>query len=199
MNGLTGSEFNTLRTGEKVYVSRNHGDITQFNPEHSTAGVLEQMYETLNLTGPPSMNGFAESAFQLASASKTDPASAIADTMGYFTEEELPVIHSLAKNYAIIDSWFASTPGPTYPNRHFLHCATAGGWTNSMIMPLGFTFKTIYDSLNEAGRSWKVYSSGLYRDWEVEALFYRSLWQPRNLMRVKTISTCIFRYKPCTT
>ena len=106
VNGLTGREFNTLKTGEKVYVSRSYGDITEFNPEHSTAGVLEQMYDTLNLTGPPSMNGFAESAFQLASASKTDPISAMEDTMGYFTEKELPVIHSLAKEYAIIDSWF---------------------------------------------------------------------------------------------
>jgi phospholipase C len=115
----------------------------------------------------------------------------MADTMGYFTEKELPVIHSLAKEYAIIDSWFASTPGPTYPNRHFIHAATAGGWTNSMIMPFGFAFKTIYDSLNEAGRSWKVYSSGLFRDWEVEALFYRSMWRPRNIRRVKTISRFI--------
>ena len=34
---------------------------------------------------------------------------------------QLPVIYELATRFAICDHWYSSLPGPTWPNRFFLH------------------------------------------------------------------------------
>src|SRR5262249_22404921 len=39
----------------------------------------------------------------------------------------VPVIASLARNFVVCDHWFSSVPGPTWPNRFFLHAGTANG------------------------------------------------------------------------
>ena len=41
------------------------------------------------------------------------------------------VIYALATQFAICDSWHASVPGPTWPNRFFVHGASSGGWADS--------------------------------------------------------------------
>jgi phospholipase C len=85
-----------------------------------------------------------------------------------FSPDRLPVFGALAQNYGLCDSWFSSVPGPTWPNRYFLHAATSGGFiVNPSPFHIGFdsigttkfTFKnrTIYNSLDAAGRSWCVY------------------------------------------
>ena len=40
-----------------------------------------------------------------------------------FDSSSAPVINTLAKEFAIFDSWFSSIPGPTDPNRAFVRCA----------------------------------------------------------------------------
>ena len=44
-----------------------------------------------------------------------------------FTPEQLPVLHSLARAFAVSDCWFSSVPTQTNPNRAFLHCGTSLG------------------------------------------------------------------------
>jgi len=66
----------------------------------------------------------------------------------------------------VCDHWFASVPGPTWPNRFFLHAGTARGflvtpetpaqfvsqfWTSPYDMP------TIFESLSDRGLTWTVY------------------------------------------
>jgi phospholipase C len=47
--------------------------------------------------------------------------------MACFDPTQLPVLNALAKEFCVCDRWFASLPGPTIPNRLFLHAATCGG------------------------------------------------------------------------
>lgn len=49
------------------------------------------------------------------------------DIMACFRPDQLPIIHTLAKEFAVCDSWFSSMPGPTWPNRFFVHAASSGG------------------------------------------------------------------------
>ena len=42
-------------------------------------------------------------------------------------------VPALAREFVICDSWFSSTPGPTFPNRFWVHGAspTTGRWATS--------------------------------------------------------------------
>lgn len=95
--------------------------------------------------------------------------------MAYFAEDSLPVTHLLAKNFLVCNRWFSSLPGPTWPNRLFVHAGTSLG---HVLMPDAdnpgeiarvwgtFNQDTIYDRLNEGGSagrplSWRIYHDGL--------------------------------------
>jgi len=84
------------------------------------------------------------------------------------TLTQLPVIHALASNFAICDAWHSSLPGPTWPNRFFVHGASSAGWTASPGIHNiigwnyvdGFTYPSgasIYDKLNQKAMGWRVY------------------------------------------
>ncbi|WP_127475267.1 alkaline phosphatase family protein [Microbacterium sulfonylureivorans] len=83
--------------------------------------------------------------------------------MGGFSPEQLPVLSTLAKGFAVFDAWFAAVPSQTYCNRSFFHASTSHGfvtnrhdggyikWLDAEAAP------TIFNRLEEAGISWKVY------------------------------------------
>ena len=85
------------------------------------------------------------------------------------TPKELPVIYQLATTFAVCDHWYSSIPGPTWPNRFFVHGASSAGWADSpgtsQIVKwetpgLGFAYpsgSSIYDKLAAAGLKWRVY------------------------------------------
>jgi phospholipase C len=58
----------------------------------------------------------------------TDPARIM---KCFDTKNQLPVLYTLASEFAICDQWFSSLPGPTWPNRFFLLAATSGGLDGS--------------------------------------------------------------------
>ena len=54
-----------------------------------------------------------------------------AKIMKCFSPEQVPVLTTLAREFAVCDRWFASIPGPTWPNRFFIHAASSGGLDDS--------------------------------------------------------------------
>jgi phospholipase C len=79
--------------------------------------------------------------------------------MGYWTEDDLPYYHALARTFPLSDRWFSSCLGPTFPNRRFLIAGTAHGLssdslTHTLDRP---TNGTIFDQLNRYGISWANY------------------------------------------
>jgi phospholipase C len=50
-----------------------------------------------------------------------------AEVMGIYPRGLFPILHNLAENFAICDHWYSSLPGPTWPNRFFVHSGTANG------------------------------------------------------------------------
>jgi phospholipase C len=43
--------------------------------------------------------------------------------IGYYTEDDLPVLATLAQQYTTFDNYFCSLLGPTWPNRFYMHSA----------------------------------------------------------------------------
>lgn len=89
-----------------------------------------------------------------------------AAVMGIYLRGSLPVLHTLAEHYAICDHWYSSVPGPTWPNRFFVHSGTSKGHVK---MPNGVFDKnwhlwdqeTLYDRLEEKSITWKIYHHGM--------------------------------------
>ena len=80
--------------------------------------------------------------------------------LSYFSPADLPYYYALASTFAISDRYFASALAPTFPNRYFLWCGTAFGRTNNTVVPPGWSQRTIFDAMNDAGVSWKYYADG---------------------------------------
>jgi phospholipase C len=107
--------------------------------------------------------------------------------MGYYPYGFLPALHFLAVNFVICDHWFSSLPGPTWPNRFFVHSGTSLGHVD---MPSGvfnaglycYDQRTLYDELNDAGVEWRVYRG----DFPQSLLLLHQL-EPQNLRRYRKL------------
>jgi phospholipase C len=123
-------------------------DVLRTDPPHEFDDVDQQMAGGA-MTGFPKFGG---------------PAS-----MQGFEAGRNPVLLQLAQAGLLMDNWYASMPGPTWPNRFFAHAASSGGLDNSpgnlavaqaMGSPLySFKFQNghIFDRLLRHGQSWRVY------------------------------------------
>jgi phospholipase C len=84
------------------------------------------------------------------------------EIMGWYPYGFLPALHFLAYNFVVCDHWFASVPGPTWPNRFFAHSGTSLGHVD---MPEGifnpnlhlYDQRTLYDELDNARVDWRIY------------------------------------------
>jgi phospholipase C len=70
--------------------------------------------------------------------------------MYYFTRENLPVLTTLATEFALFNRWFASIPGPTICNRAFAHYGTSFGRVDMNLVYINEPFKSIYSRLINA-------------------------------------------------
>jgi phospholipase C len=146
------------------------------DPGHEFADVLEQLagvsasYPPGGPYPPIDNSGFAANYVTSTTEGPAPPAADIGDIMACFdTPTELPVIYQLATEFALCDQWFASLPGPTWPNRFFVHGASSAGLDHSpstdeileweTVDGFRYPHGSIYDALNRANISW-----GLYHD-----------------------------------
>ncbi|HEX4832893.1 MAG TPA: alkaline phosphatase family protein, partial [Trebonia sp.] len=79
--------------------------------------------------------------------------------LGYWTEDDLPFYHALARTFPLADRWFCSCLGPTFPNRRFLIAGTAHGLIDDLPWDLADypAAGTILDALSAHGISWVNY------------------------------------------
>lgn len=172
--------FNFDLTGNKVFQIPTDVQQVERDPKHENRFVLEQIAD--------GNSGFVTD-FQ-----KNVPDSTPADRqniMGYYLLGRLPALHELATNFTVCDHWFSSLPGPTWPNRFFALSGTSSG---RVLMPEGPLHErlnelfvqdqiTLFDRLNEAGKSWKIY----YYDFPSSLLLNRQRLA-QNLQRYSRIN-----------
>jgi len=90
------------------------------------------------------------------------------EAMNAFTPKRLPILNTLAAEFAVCERWHSSLPGPTLPNRQFVHAATSGGMADSPSTPSliwamtvgGFEYEngTVFDRLDANCIDWHVYA-----------------------------------------
>ena len=126
-------------------------------------------------TGVPTMDGFVINYLGQAGVAAAN-ANAV---MHYFTPDQVPVISTLANSFGVSDCWHASAPCQTWPNRFFVHTATAGGYVNNMPPHFPYQMKSVFELLDAAQKTWHVYfhdipqSATLANVWESGAQNFR--------------------------
>ena len=76
--------------------------------------------------------------------------------MGYYDEQILPFYYFLASQFATSDRFFSPIPSNSAPNRFAELAATTAGYVHQ---PPSMDVKNIFQLLDNAGVSWKVYYS----------------------------------------
>ena len=189
-DGVSDDMFNTLLppggpaapTSIKAHRATNYATPVKWDIDHSFDSVQLQ----INGTAPPTseMKGFVAS--RIAALKKSEPNHTItqaemAEPMAGFSPTThnvsgagpfaaASVINTLALNFAVCDNWYASVPGPTFPNRSFLHAGTSNGFVSNSdpdSKPHKPTFKkwsktnapTIFNRLKDAKLGANIYHS----------------------------------------
>src|SRR5262249_55445521 len=80
----------------------------------------------------------------------------LALVMQSFPPTSLPSINALAAEFCLFDRWFCEVPGPTHPNRLFVHCGTSAGFAHNVFDRM-INARTIYELLDGAKKSWATY------------------------------------------
>ena len=153
IDGLGGNETNPDSTGALVAVQPLADFQGQLDPDpnHHFAAVDLQIFNNAN-PRTANMQGFINSYFQ----QRQDTAHS-QKIMYYFTPDKLPVLTSLAAEFAVFNRWFASIPGPTICNRAFAHYGTSFGHVTMDLFYVNTIYKSIYQRMLGAGHTAKIY------------------------------------------
>ena len=169
--------YNGTRTNTVPLAFIPCSDIEQgapvYDPAEPFLDVNQQLYGTE--AGPSSdnqaatMTGFVQN-FYDKKCYTTSSEDTVESIMKCYAPDQLPVLNSLARHYAVSDRWFSSVPTQTNCNRAFLLCGTSLGRTDNM----GFTetlqgkdafpTRTIFNVLQEHTPpvSWAVFYKDRY-------------------------------------
>ncbi len=186
-DGLSGSEFNLDLAGRPVPVNNLPGTSVDVmttpdpNPGERWIDINEQLF---GVTEPPpgavpQMSGFVQN--YLKQTKRPSDRYDAKRIMHYFTPEQVPVISQLAKQFAVSDRWFASSPTQTWPNRFFMHTGTANGYVNNSPPHFPYMMPTIFDRLKamDPVNGWRIYfhdvaqAQTLARLWSIRSHFAR--------------------------
>lgn len=127
---------------------------------------MQAPYNAPGLGDAPTMHGFLTDYainYRRLNQGKEPTADEARQIMGSFSPEMLPVLSTLAKNFAVYDAWHCAVPSQTFCNRSFFHASTSHGfvtnkhgggyrkWLDADPAP------TIFNRLEEAGLDWRIY------------------------------------------
>jgi len=166
IEGLNASNnWNLDQHSNKIFATSPADWAMPYDPHHEFNDVKEQLCGAGGAYPHINNSGF------VTSYSKIDPAHP-GEIMKCYAPDQLPVLTALAQEFAVCDHWFSSMPGPTWPNRFFVHAASSAGLDHSpspltaaeSLLFEGYTFehRTIYDRLDKANLSWTIYKGDAF-------------------------------------
>lgn len=148
IDGVTKAPGNPDTTGATVKaqpLAEFQGQLDP-DPDHHFPAVDLQIFGGDNTDSrTATMSGFIKSYFNQRRDVKHSQ-----KIMYYFPKEKLPVLTTLATEFAVFNRWFASIPGPTICNRAFAHYGTSFGRVDMNLMYINEPFKSIYSRLINA-------------------------------------------------
>lgn len=160
VNGLDPNWTNPLTLeGPLVQVSndaRTVGDLIP-DPGHEWLHVNMQIFENSDGTGPPTMQGFVRDYARMSQDNNQAP-----NIMKCFNPDTLPILSTLARQYAVCDRWFSSVPGPTIPNRLFTHSAHSYGSLTQDAIVAPLAIRTIFEEMDVPPNpaNYRIYTHG---------------------------------------
>jgi phospholipase C len=138
------------------------GDLTSnWQETHNTIN----LYDPTQVTSNPPMDGAAAMQGGYAfNSGPIAPSTTVVDAagqraLGYYDESDLPFYYWAATQFGTSNRWFSAAPARTQINRMYLLAATSQGHVqpNSSTNVWNVTAKSIFESLQNAGITWKVY------------------------------------------
>ncbi|MGH7582425.1 MAG: alkaline phosphatase family protein [Gemmatimonadales bacterium] len=151
------------------------------DPHHDVIAVNRQLFET-DAPSPgatPTCGGFILAGRESGDA---DAELIAREVMRSFdAPAKLETLTSLANAFVVCDRWFASVPGPTWPNRLFAHAATSSGHVDNNFRP--YDMPTIYDTLDEVKVDWAIYYHDVPQSLCIHELLDRTDSSGRQCMR----------------
>lgn len=155
IDGLNGEQFNLDSTGAQVFATKDANYSGDYSPDvaHDFVDVNQQIFGTKTpaADAEPTMSGFVANYGDVSRSVKRSHG-----VMKCFDPSKVPVLTTLAKEYAVCNRWFSSMPGPTLPNRAYAHAATSVGHVD-MTINWWKESKTIYELLADRDFSAKIY------------------------------------------
>ena len=190
-DGLLGREFTNpgWRRGPAVAASPDAKQVLPVGPDHSHDAVMQQLALR---RGVPRNRGFVRS-YERKGRGLDPPAfggllgplanwirrlsggggQAVTGrgplVMAGQPPGNVPVLGTLAREFAVCSRWFCSVPGETWPNRNFAHAATSDGLTQIEIRP--YTNRTIFELLEDHEADWRIYYDDTPQVWAFPALW----------------------------
>ena len=155
IDGLTGNESNPDTTGSPAPVKPQAAYQGQLDPDpdHQFPDVDLQIFDgNMAPDRVATMQGFVTSYF-----GERHDVKHSRQIMYYYKPEKLPVLTTLAREFALFNGWFSSIPGPTLCNRAFAHYGSSFGHVGMDIFYPNSQFKSIYQRLDAAGKTAKIY------------------------------------------
>lgn len=139
VDGFDPGHHNLVDVGSPPYVQtvRNNFLMPQgFDPKHEFCDVATQLGAARDMSGfAADARGTAHRMLPGFDALPADQQRAVVQSvMDCFGLGTLPALHTLSQTFAVCDRWFASVPGPTWPNRFF---AMMGSCHGRLLMPGG--------------------------------------------------------------
>lgn len=156
IDGLTGAAEN-VNSNDGFTYPINHLAQTAFSgeaedPDHSGRSVDEQLAD--------GNGGFVRNFARISKARATKLGVPVPEpglVMGYYNAEDLPVYDHLASEYCVVDRWFSSVPGATWPNRLYSLAGRAAGSRDDRAPPL-YALPSVLRYLDQHKVDWRWYS-----------------------------------------
>ncbi len=158
VDGLQGPAIN-FNSFENSDYAIHHLDRTVFSgevedPDHSGRSVDEQLAGG----GKGFVANFARiSAARAVKSSSPVPVRDPGLVMGYYDAADLPVYDHLAAEYCVVDRWFSSVPGATWPNRLYSIAGRAEGSRDDVSPPI-YALPSFARYLDQHQVDWRWYS-----------------------------------------
>eukprot|EP00040_Diaphanoeca_grandis_P022383 m.120115 g.120115 ORF g.120115 m.120115 type:complete len:679 (-) comp28788_c0_seq1:129-2165(-) len=179
VNGLNGDEYNLLNRSNpaagKVTVDDKSPYLGRCDPDHGTPATASKVSRN--------MSGFIDWENNIKHTAQKDWCG----VMSMFPPPKIPIITTLAQEFAIMDKFFCSHPGPTWPNRMFCLSGTSAGSTETGTWyknqpGLLFPQPTVMDQVTASNMTWKNY----YNDTPWEMFMEGIAHNPHNLADMDT-------------
>ena len=139
IDGATPAHTNPGPSGAPIAFHAGATDPMPSDPRHEFTDVVEQLcgkgatYRSGGGAYPPIHNsGFAINYARTLPANPAPVDGQCKPVMaGIDTRTAAPALWMLAREFVVCDRWFSSLPGPTFPNRFFVHGASSAGLEHS--------------------------------------------------------------------